>query len=174
MSQNSPRFNYTKWGFLLGLAIALLIPTLASSSPAAPPKPTTRTNSNFQQCQLISGSPAYNYDKLITIGKRTEEPKSSFLISYSSPRSITCKIIDNPGEITFAYGLPDNSKLIRVSVKIYVDGELRKTLYFGRGEAIRESIDITGASGYTIDYQVILPKGSSTAEQDYIYMLPKS
>ncbi|XZO01807.1 MAG: hypothetical protein ACM65L_25595 [Microcoleus sp.] len=83
---------------------------------------------------------------------------------------ITCKIIKNPGELKLAYGLPDNSNLIRVSVKIYVDGELKKTLDFGRGEAMRESIDIMGASGYTIDYKVILPKN----ESGYIYMLPKS
>ncbi len=169
MSQNSQKSNHPKLGFLLGLAIALVIPTLAASSPAAPPKPTTRTTEQFR-CQLMYGNQAEKFDNLITIGKRTEEPRSRLPISTSSPRSITCKIINNPGEIELAYGLPDNSSLIRVSVKIYVDGELRKTLDFGRGEAIRESIDITGASGYTLDYKVILPKSAS----DYIYVLPKS
>lgn len=175
MSQNSRKFNHPKFGFLLGLAIALVIPTLASSSPAAPPQPTTRTTQDLK-CQLMYGRKAENYDNLITIGKRTEEPTSRFYIHYSSPRSITCKIINNPGELKLAYGLPDNSNLIRVSVKIYVDGELRKTLDFGRGEAIRDSIDITGASGYTIDYKVILPKDSSfvVGGSYYIYVLPKS
>ena len=172
MSQNSRKFNHPKLGFLLGLAIALVIPTIASSSPAAPPKPTTRTTEEFR-CQLMYGSKTENYDNLITIGKRTEEPNGRFLIHSSYPRSITCKIINNPGELKLAYGLPDNSKLIRVSVKIYVDGELRKTLDFGRGEAIRESIDITGASGYTIDYKNILPKNNNF-NSDYIYFLPKS
>ncbi|WP_377475096.1 MAG: hypothetical protein P2A85_20165 [Microcoleus anatoxicus] len=169
MSQNSRKFNRPKLGFLLGLAIALVIPTLAASSPAAPPKPTTRTTEEFR-CQKMYGNSAENYDNLITIGKRTEEPTSRFYISSSNPRSITCKIIKNPGELKLAYGLPDNSNLIRVSVKIYMDGELKKTLDFGRGEAMRESIDIMGASGYTIDYKVILPKN----ESGYIYMLPKS
>ena len=175
MSQNYRKFNHPKLGFLLGLAIALVIPTLASSSPAAPPKPTTRTTEDFK-CQLMYGNPTQNFDNLITIGKRTEEPKSRFQIYYSEPRSITCKIINNPGELKLAYGLPDNSRLIRVSVKIYVDGELRKTLDFGRGEAMRESIDITGASGYTIDYKVILPKekGFVIGGDYYIYFLPKS
>ncbi|MEG3862847.1 hypothetical protein [Microcoleus sp. herbarium12] len=175
MSQNSRKSNHPKLGFLLGLAIALVIPSLAASSPAAPPKPTTRTTEEFR-CQLIYGNKAENSDNLITIGKRTEEPTSRFKIYYSDPRSITCKIINNPGELKLAYGLPDNSKLIRVSVKIYVDGELRKTLDFGRGEAIRESIDITGASGYTIDYKVILPKeqGFVIGGDYYIYFLPKS
>lgn len=168
MSQNYRKFNHPKLGFLLGLAIALVVPTLAASSPAAPPKPTTRTTEGFR-CQLMYGFSAKNYNDLITIGKRTEEPTSRFYISSSNPRSITCKIINNPGEIKLAYGLPDNSNLIRVSVKIYVDGELRNTLDFGRGEAIRESIDITGASGYTIDYKVISANGA-----DYIYNLPKS
>lgn len=169
MSQNYRKFNHPKLGFLLGLAIALVVPTLASSSPAAPPKPTTRTTEQFR-CQLMYGNQAEKFDNLITIGKRTEEPRSRFGIASSTPRSITCKIIKNPGELKLAYGLPDNSNLIRVSVKIYVDGELRKTLDFGRGEAISESIDIMGASGYTIDYKVILPKN----ESGYIYMLPKS
>ncbi len=169
MSQNSRKSNHPKLGFLLGLAIALVIPTLAASSPAAPPKPTTRTTEQFR-CQLMYGSANQKYDNLITIGKRTEEPIGRSYISSSSPKSFTCKIINNPGEIKLAYGLPDNSNLIRVSVKIYVDGELRKTLDFGRGEAIRESIDITGASGYTIDSKVILPKN----EYGYIYLLPES
>lgn len=173
MSQNSRKFNHPKLGFLLSLAIALVVPTLASSSPAAPPKPTTRTTEGFR-CQLMYGNKAEKFDNLITIGKRTEEPTSRFDIRSSNPRSITCKIINNPGELKLAYGLPDNSNLIRVSVKIYVDGELIKTLDFGRGEAIRESIDITGASGYTIDYKVILPKNTSLGEFHYIYVLPKS
>lgn len=171
MSQNSRKSNHPKLGFSLGLAIALVIPTLAASSPAAPPKPTTRTTEQFR-CQLMYGNQAEKFDNLITIGKRTEEPTRRLYIYDSKPSSITCKIINNPGEITLAYGLPDNSKLTRVSVKIYVDGELRKTLDFGRGEAIRESIDITGASGYTVDYKVILPKSDSSG--DYIYFLPKS
>ena len=145
------------------------IPSLPSSSPAVSPKYTPITN-EFQ-CEKVYGNSAENYDNLITIGKRTEEPTSRFGITASYPRSITCKIIKNPGEIKLAYGLPDNSRLTRVSVKIYLDGQLRKTLNFGRGEAIRESIDITGASGYTIDFAVISPKDYSG---DYIYMLPKS
>lgn len=102
MSQNSRKFNHPKLGFLLGLAIALVVPTLASSSPAAPPKPTTRTTEQFR-CQLMYGNQAEKFDNL----------------------------------------------------------------------AISESIDITGASGYTIDYKVILEK--SDRNGDYIYnLLPKS
>ncbi|XZO01806.1 MAG: hypothetical protein ACM65L_25585 [Microcoleus sp.] len=86
MSQNSRKFNRPKLGFLLGLAIALVIPTLAASSPAAPPKPTTRTTEEFR-CQKMYGNSAENYDNLITIGKRTEEPTSRFYISSSNPRS---------------------------------------------------------------------------------------
>ena len=142
-------------------------PTPSPSSPV--PLPPTATE---VQCEDVSGNRnyAYEYNQLITVGKRTEQPSSRFEITGTQPKSFTCKIIKNPGELKLAYGLPDNSNLIRVSVKIYVDGELKKTLDFGRGEAMRESIDIMGASGYTIDYKVILPKN----ESGYIYMLPKS
>lgn len=141
-------------------------PTLPSSSPVGLPKSTPITN-EFQ-CEKVYGYSAENYNRLISVGKRTEEPKSRFFIATSEPSSSTCKIIKNSGEIKLAYGLPDNSSLTRVSVKIYLDGQLRKTFDFGRGQAIRESIDITGASGYTIDFEVV-PRNTNV--RDYVYRL---
>jgi hypothetical protein len=170
MSKNFQKFNYTKWGSFLGISLALILPTIASSLPSAPPKLTPITNE--LHCQKMYGTSASKYDKLITVGKRTEEPRSRFVVSASKPRSVTCKIIKNSGEIKLAYGLPDNSKLTHVSVKIYVDGVLRKNLDFGRGQAIRESLDVKNASGYTIDFEVV-PKNAYFS--DYVYnLLPKS
>lgn len=150
-----------------------------SSSPSSPPSPPRSSppssplaTTTEVQCQDLNGEPTYDYDRLISVGKRTEQPSSSFKIWGTQPKSFTCKIIKNSGEVKLAYGLPDNSELNRVSVKMYVDGVLKKNLELGRGQAIRESLNITGASGYTIDFEVV-PKNSTFS--DYVYnLLPKS
>ncbi|PSB52726.1 hypothetical protein C7B67_06045 [filamentous cyanobacterium Phorm 6] len=144
-------------------------PTPSPSSPV--PLPPTATE---VKCEDVSrnGNYEYDYNNLISVAKRTEQPSSSFPLSASQPKSIACKIINNSGEVKLAYGLPDNSRLSRVSLKIYVDGTIRKDLIFGRGQAIRESLDIKGASEYTIHFEVV-PKNAEFS--DYVYnLLPKS
>lgn len=157
-------------------------PTPTPSPPSTPPSsPSTTSTSPVPstaattevQCEDVSGNGnyVYGYNQLITVGKRTEQPSSRFEITGTQPKSFTCKIIKNSGEIKLAYGLPDNSELNSASVKIYVDGVLKKNLDLGRGKAIRESLDIKGASGYTIDFEVV-PKNSTLS--GYVYnLLPK-
>lgn len=146
----------------------------SSSSPSSitvPPTPTATTTE--VKCEDVSrnGNNDYDYNNLISVAKRPEQPSSYFQLAASLPKSFACKIINNSGEIKLAYGLPDNSSLTRVSVKIYVDGILRKDLVFGRGQAIRESLDIKGASGYTINFEVV-PKNAEFSGDVY-NLLPK-
>ncbi|MEG3870210.1 MULTISPECIES: hypothetical protein [unclassified Microcoleus] len=146
-------------------------PSSSSSPSSVPPTPTATTTE--VKCEDVSrnGNNDYDYDNLISVAKRTEQPSSYFQLSASRPKSFACKIINNSGEIKLAYGLPDNSNLTRVSVKIYVDGIIRKDLVFGRGQAIRESLDIKGASGYTINFEVV-PKNAEFSGDVY-NLLPK-
>lgn len=146
-------------------------PSLSPSPSSVPPTPTATTTE--VKCEDVSrnGNNDYDYDNLISVAKRTEQPSSYFQLSASRSKSFACKIINNSGEIKLAYGLPDNSNLTRVSVKIYVDGNLRKDLVFGRGQAIRESLDIKGASGYTINFEVV-PKNAEFYGDIY-NLLPK-
>ena len=148
------------------------IPTpTPTPTPTPAPVPSTAATTTEVQCQNMYGYENFDYDKLVSVGKRTEQPSSGFTITGSQPKSFTCKIIKNSGEIKLAYGLPDNSQLNRVSVKMYVDGVLKKNLELDRGQAIRESLNITGASGYTIDFEV-LPKNAYISGEIY-NLLPK-
>ncbi|MEG4323215.1 MULTISPECIES: hypothetical protein [unclassified Microcoleus] len=140
-------------------------------TPTPSPVPSTAAATTEVQCQNMYGYENFDYDKLVSVGKRTEQPSSGFTITGSQPKSFTCKIIKNSGEIKLAYGLPDNSQLNRVSVKMYVDGVLKKNLELDRGQAIRESLNIKGASGYTIDFEV-LPKNAYISGEIY-NLLPK-
>lgn len=146
-------------------------PSPSPSPSSVPPTPTATTTE--VKCEDVSrnGNNDYDYNNLISVAKRPEQPSSYFQLAASLPKSFACKIINNSGEIKLAYGLPDNSSLTRVSVKIYVDGILRKDLVFGRGQAIRESLDIKGASGYTINFEVV-PKNAEFSGDVY-NLLPK-
>ena len=147
-------------------------PTPTVTPTPVPPTPTATTTE--VKCEDVSrnGNNDYDYNNLISVAKRPEQPSSYFQLSASLPKSFACKIINNSGEIKLAYGLPDNSSLTRVSVKIYVDGILRKDLVFGRGQAIRESLNIKDASGYTINFEVV-PKNAEFSGDVY-NLLPKS
>ncbi|MEG5039053.1 MULTISPECIES: hypothetical protein [unclassified Microcoleus] len=156
-----------------------LSPALPTVKPTPSPPfsgsgPSTPTATEVK-CEDVSknGNPDYDTDNLISVAKRTEQPSSAFRLSASESKSYACKIINNSGEIKLAYGLPDNSRLSRVSIKIYVDGTLRKDLIFGRGQAIRESLDIKGASEYTIHFEVG-PKNAEFSQDSVYNLLPKS
>ena len=148
-------------------------PSTSTSTSTSPVPPTPTATTTEVKCEDVSrnGNNDYDYNNLISVAKRPEQPSSYFQLSASLPKSFACKIINNSGEIKLAYGLPDNSSLTRVSVKIYVDGILRKDLVFGRGQAIRESLDIKGGSGYTINFEVV-PKNAEFSGDVY-NLLPK-
>jgi hypothetical protein len=155
---------------------------LPTASPTKSPLPPSPSSTSIQspllseklevECENF-GSPAQNYRKLISSANKTEEPKSRFLIgtNYSS-RSVVCKIVKNSGELYMAYALPDKSPLNQVTIKVYIDGSLSKVFDLGRGQVLREKINLTGASGYKLDFAFTPPRNGSLVF-DYVYILDK-
>ncbi|MEG3921437.1 hypothetical protein QUA07_20340 [Microcoleus sp. T3_A4] len=109
------------------------------------------------------------YTETIPVANKPEQPVSRLYVTRDNPRSVVCKIQKSFGELPLAYALPENSQLDSIVTKVYIDGKLRKNIDLNRGEALREKIDIKGASTYKLEFSV--PDKSDKG--DYIYVLEK-
>lgn len=137
------------------------------------PRQTPATSRKLETDCRVFGGAAEKYEDLIPVANKLEETSARFNFSYGNSRSLLCKIVKNPGELNLVYALPDNSPLNRVRLKVYVDGNLRNTLNLSRGEVLRHKIDLRGASGYKLDFEVVSTQNFFLLSQCYVYALNK-
>lgn len=125
-------------------------------------------------CRVFGGA-AEKYEDLIPVANKLEETSARFSFMYGNSRSLLCKIVKNSGELNLVYALPDNSPLNRVRLKVYLDGNLSNTFNLSRGEVLRQKIDLRGASGYKLDFEVVSVSTQSffSLSQCYVYALNK-
>ncbi|MEG4029712.1 MULTISPECIES: hypothetical protein [unclassified Microcoleus] len=144
-------------------------PTPTESSPN-PPSPISAKPPKVE-CKIFGNSIFSDgeYTEIIPVANKAEQSVSRLYVTRDNPRSILCKIQKNFGELPLAYALPENSRLDSIVAKVYIDGKLRKNVDLNRGEALREKIDITGASTYKVEFS--LPDNSDKG--DNIYVLEK-
>ena len=139
-----------------------LSPTPLSPISAKPPK---------VECKIFGNSIFSDgeYTEIIPVANKAEQSVAKLFVTRDNTRSILCKIQKNFGELPLAYALPENSQLDSIVAKVYIDGKLRKNIDLNRGEALREKIDIKGASTYKVEFSV--PDKSDKG--DNIYVLEK-
>ncbi|MGB8689346.1 MAG: hypothetical protein WCD53_18675 [Microcoleus sp.] len=139
-----------------------LSPNPVSPISAKPPK---------VECKTFGGTLASEgeYTEIIPVANKAEKPVSRLYVTGNNPRLVVCQIQKSFGELPLAYALPENSQLDSIVAKVYIDGKLRKNIDLNRGEALREKIDINGASTYKLEFS--LPDKSD--KSDYIYALEK-
>ncbi|WP_293149253.1 MULTISPECIES: hypothetical protein [unclassified Microcoleus] len=137
-------------------------PTQISAKEPKPPK---------VECKTFGGTLASEgeYTEIIPVANKAEKPVSRLYVTGNNPRLVVCQIQKSFGELPLAYALPENSQLDSIVAKVYIDGKLRKNIDLNRGEALREKIDINGASTYKLEFS--LPDKSD--KSDYIYALEK-
>lgn len=136
--------------------------TEASLTPFSPPSAKLEV-----ECKPFLFYPDGEYKDIISVANKAEQPLSRFFVNKDVAKSLVCKIQQNSDHLLIAYGLPDDSVLNRILVKVYVDGNLRKSVNVSRGQALREKIDVKGASGYKLEFS--MPDKSNNG--DYVYTL---
>jgi hypothetical protein len=141
-------------------------PILVTPSPSLPAPLPQQLKS---EC-LFSGRFVKSPTRMVPAGNKTERVKSQFFVSEGKPYSITCKILNNSGELPLRYVIPSNSSLIRVSIKIYLDGNSYKTFTLDRGEVLRENIDISSALDYKLEFSLTM-KQNGVFTPGSIYVL---
>ena len=145
-------------------------PTVAVSPTPTEPSPTPFSPPSAKlevECKPFIFYPDGEYKDIISVANKAEQPLSRFFVNKDVAKSLVCKIQQNSGNLLIAYGLPDDSVLNRILVKVYVDGNLRKSVNVSRGQALREKIDVKGASGYKLEFS--MPDKSNNG--DYVYTL---
>lgn len=154
----------------------LSVPPSPSPSlmPSSEPKNSLPNQDSIVDCTGF-GNIVQKHSQLISVSNKMEDPKRRFLLSTKVPKSFVCKISKNSGILNLAYALSDNSSLNRIGIKVYVDGNLKKNFDLNRGEALRDSVDISGASGYKVMFEILSPQPSSSfnSVSDIVYMLDK-
>ncbi|WP_293131224.1 hypothetical protein [Microcoleus sp. bin38.metabat.b11b12b14.051] len=136
--------------------------TEVSLTPFSPPSVKLEV-----ECKPFIFYPDGEYKDIISVANKAEQPLSRFFVNKDVTKSLVCKIQQNSGNLLIAYGLPDDSVLNRILVKVYVDGNLRKSINVSRGQALKEKIDVKGASGYKLEFS--MPDKSNNG--DYVYTL---
>jgi hypothetical protein len=139
--------------------------TPVSPASAKPPKVDCKIVDEIVDSIFSDGK----YTETIPVANKPEQPVSRLYVTRDNPRSVLCTIQKNFGELPLAYALPENSRLDSIVAKVYIDGNLRKNVDLNRGEALREKIDIKGASTYKLEFSV--PDKSDKG--DYIYVLER-
>lgn len=144
------------------------------TEPSPPPLPPISAKPPKVECKIVneivhSIFSDGEYTEIIPVANKPEQPVSRLYVTRDNPRSVVCKIQKSFGELPLAYALPENSQLDSIVTKVYIDGKLRKNIDLNRGEALREKIDIKGASTYKLEFSV--PDKSDKG--DYIYVLEK-
>ncbi len=148
-------------------------PTTGPVSPPTtePPLPPISAKPPKVECKTFGGTLASEgeYTEIIPVANKAVKPVSRLYVTGNNPRLVVCQIQKSFGELPLAYALPENSQLDSIVAKVYIDGKLRKNIDLNRGEALREKIDINGASTYKLEFS--LPDKSD--KSDYIYALEK-
>jgi hypothetical protein len=129
------------------------------------------TGESKTECKGTYDDNKFDNSDVISVAKHLEKTHSSFYISAYSWEEIHCKIFGNPGELSLAYALPDDSSISRVDIKVYINGNLRKTLSLDSGKSLREKVDLTGASSYTL---VFLGTSRDSSQSGFVYRLGSS
>lgn len=137
------------------------------------PRQTPAASRKLETDCRVFGGAAEKYEDLIPVANKLEETSARFNFMYGNSRSLLCKIVKNSGELNLVYALPDNSPLNRVRLKVYLDGNLSNTFNLSRGEVLRQKIDLRGASGYKLDFEVVSRQNFSLLAQGYVYALEK-
>ena len=155
---------------------SISVPSSPSPSlvPSSEPKNSLPNQDSIVDCTNF-GNTVQKHSQLISVSNKMEDPKSRFLLATNVPRSLVCKISKNSGILKLAYALSDNSSLNRIGIKVYVDGNLKKNFDLNRGEALRDSVDISGASGYKIMFEILSPQPATSFNSisDTVYILSK-
>lgn len=145
--------------------------TAPPTKPSSAPSPPSPVQPPKVECKTFGDSVFGDgeFKETILVANKPEQSVSRFFVTRNSPRSVACQIQKNFGELPLAYALPENSELDSIVAKVYIDGKLLKNIDLNRGEALREKIDIKGASTYKVEFSV--PDKSD--KSDAVYVLEK-
>jgi hypothetical protein len=145
-----------------------ILPPLTSSPN---PSPLITPSSRPKNLETKCASKGYyeSSKEIITVANQPEQPIYKISVTRYGSLSISCKIIENSGELNLAYALPDDSKLSSVSLQVHIDGVLKMNTKVSRGEIFREKIDISRAkNGYKIAFY---PPQNINYATGYVYEL---
>ncbi|WP_353932387.1 hypothetical protein WJM97_07345 [Okeanomitos corallinicola TIOX110] len=135
------------------------------------PKPDTPAKQSASTCTKVSGrTDTEDYSEDISVGRKPLKPRRRVRLYKDDIRSLTCRITQNAGIITFIYAIPDNSTLEQVNISFYLDGNPAESVNINRGSSVSVTLDTKSKSSYAIDYKVVL----SNYYRDYLYFISTS
>ena len=145
-------------------------PINTTSPPQIPsPTPTPPQDSSVEPsvitCVQVKGNRETAYSEDISVGRKPLKPEGRMYLNPS--RSLTCRITKNTGSETFIYALPDNSRLQKVSISLYLEGKLTKTLDINRGSSAPLSFNTANINSFAIEY-------TGYGNYDNLYRIPLS
>ncbi len=142
-------------------------PSVTDSSLPSPSDIDSVPSSSFSaSCTLVKGYAAQQTSEDISVGLRPIKPASTFLITKDAPRSVACRITQNSGVLKSTFAIPDNSTLLKVAIKFYLNGQFVKSLDLARGEVKAINLDTSKSDSYAVSYEVIASNNA-----DYIYVI---
>lgn len=109
------------------------------------------------------------FNEIISVNRQARNPDIRYSLRINQTRSETCQLLSkNQNTIKFIYAIPDNSRLERVKISFYLDGQLDKSLSLGRGEIKSASLNMEDIRSYAIEITAV------QGRDDFLYFFHDS